>query len=172
MKHCFILMGTFAILFISCKLKSSKKETDSPGLTAKNETPQQGKSAALILDSENSTLGSDSLLHLQKEDTIDCGAIINTLFHRSSYEFPVENGFKKEELTAVIEDAKDSILSIKIMLVDTVANDRATVDWLTLNCKNKHLETIKKNSETVNVRLIKYDVRLLDILMRECALDY
>lgn len=117
-------------------------------------------------------LESDSLLQLRKDDTLDCGAVINLLFHRSSYKFPIDYGYTKDELTAVIADGKDSILSIKIMFIDTVAHYRETLDWLKLNCKNKKLQTIEKEGFSYKIEEIKYDTRILDILMRKCALDY
>jgi len=106
------------------------------------------------------------------KDTVDCRAVINTLFQRSFYKFPVADSYKREELTAVIEDAKDSILSIKIMLVDSAADYRQTVDWMRLNCKNERLEDIPVYGPDPKPILVKYDVRLLDILMRKCALNY
>jgi hypothetical protein len=84
----------------------------------------------------------DTLLNLTENDTVDCGSIVNALFHRSLYKFPVEYSFNKDELTAVITEAKDSLLVIKLMLIDTTTNDRLTAGWLKLNCKNRRLDQV------------------------------
>jgi hypothetical protein len=99
--------------------------------------------------------------------TADCGCIINTIFHRSSYKFPVEDTYNRDDLTAVIESAHDSLLKIKVIVTD----DRTTVDWLKLNCKNKRLENVPLYGSDPKPIPVKYDFRLLPILMRKCAVE-
>ncbi|RFS21170.1 hypothetical protein DVR12_17710 [Chitinophaga silvatica] len=171
MKHSFVII-ILSVFFICCNQRIADKESSNQNFDSSKEVLLNPAPAQVPVASDISKLQSDSSLLVENKDTLDCGAIINTLFHRSLYKFPVDNGFEKEELTAVIEDAKDSVLSIKIMLVDTVSNDRLTVDWLTLNCKSKEFQTIPKDGTNNGIRRIKYDTRFLDILMRKCALNY
>jgi len=172
MKHCFRCMVVGFIFLMSCKVKTTKEETGKQKDNEVNLIKRQSMSATSKTDTSAIILEPDSLLNLRMEDTIDCGAVINALFRRSCYKFPVADSYKKEELTAVIEDAKDSILSIKIMLVDSTADYRQTVDWMKLNCKNKKLEDIPVYGPDPKPIVVKYDVRILYILMRKCILDY
>jgi hypothetical protein len=117
-------------------------------------------------------IAPDTLLNLTEADTGSCGGIINTLFHRSLYKFPVDSSFHKDELRAVITEAGDSLLMVKIMYADSTTNDGMTVDWLRLNCKNKRLTQIRMDDPDAPWSPVNYDVRLLEILMRKCTLDY
>ncbi|NML38404.1 hypothetical protein HHL17_14445 [Chitinophaga sp. G-6-1-13] len=172
MRCILIVIGIASGFWVSCNQKTAHQELSRQNLDSLNEVIQKPAPVKEPVERKVAELHSDTLIQIGKEDTVDCGAIINTLFHRSKYEFPVKNGYKREELTAVIENAVDSILSIKIMFIDPTDNYRTTVDWLTLNCKNKKLQTIEKAEPNSGEIEIKYDVRFLDILMRKCALNY
>jgi len=168
MKHFFLFIGIVFIFLGSCKIKTAEEQKAVNELVL---TEHQSTSSATT-DTNRVTLDSDSLLNLQIEDTVDCGAVVNTIFRRSFYKFPVEGFYKKEDLTAVIESAKDSILLIKVMLVDSITDHRETVDWMRLNCKNKRLEEVPLYGSNPQPILVKYDVRFLEILMRNCSLNY
>jgi len=172
MRHYFLYINIFLTFLSSCKIKTINEREALNKSNKSDSIKLRNESVTASSGNSYQTLRSDSLLNLLSEDTADCGAIINTLFHRSSYKFPMADIYKREELTAVIESAKDSMLLVKVMLVDSATDHRDTVDWMNLNCKNKRLETVPLYGPDPKPIQVDYDERLLDILMRKCSLDY
>lgn len=69
----------------------------------------------------------------------------------------MEDSFQKDELAAAITEAEDSLLVIKIMVVDTTTKYRMTVGRLHLNCRNKRLDQVNLQEEDVPVPPVNYD---------------